>query len=366
MFKVLVGVIFLGIVSFYYGMEEDSNRIKIGFLGGLSGKYSNLGHSLLDGMTLAFEEENYKINGKEIEIISKDDRQKTTFVKLAMEEFKKEDVSLILGSGTSSMTKVALETIDKNYNPILISASASSSLFSKKDDNFFRTQVSQSIESFEKLSKHLIENNIKNIYTIYDSKNKAYSESYANNFEKSFILHGGTSFVSVKEISKDFSFIFNDIKEKKELDAVIIIANTIDTAKLVQYLRINGLEKLIIGSSWSKSSELLEDGGKYVENMLFLTSYNNSSQAKKYLDFVRKYEEKYKSTPSVFASQAYETAKIIIKVLKHNEDLNKFKDTILTIKSFEGLQGIIEFDEYGDIRRDYILMTIKNGRYEPI
>jgi len=366
MYKVvgIVSVVIVGIFSYFSFF--NNNEIKIGFLGGLSGKYSNLGHSLLNGMTLALEEENFKINNKEVKIISKDDRQRPTFAKLAITEFKKEDVGLILGSGTSSMTKVALESFDENYMPTLISASASSNTFSKKDDNFFRTQVSQSEASFEKLSKYLLSNNLKNIYAIHDSNNRAYSESYASNFESSFKKLGGKPFIKVKELSKDFSHITEDIKKRENIDAIIIIANTIDTAKLVQFLRISDIEKTVIGSSWSKSSKLLEDGGKYVEGMIFLTSYNNSSKSEKYLNFVRKYEKRYKTKPSVFASQSYETTKIIIEVLKKNENIDEFKNTLLSIKKFEGLQGQIEFDEYGDVKRDYILMTVKNGQYKPM
>ncbi|RXJ89675.1 hypothetical protein CRV01_07305 [Arcobacter sp. CECT 8983] len=366
MYKVL-GLVFILVTSFLiYSNFTNNNEIKIGFLGGLSGKYSNLGHSLLNGMTLALEEENFEINKKKVRIISKDDKQRETAAKLAISEFKKEKIDLILGAGTSSMTEVALESFDKTYMPTLISASASSNNFSKKDDNFIRTQVSQSEKSFDKLSKYLLSKNLKNIYIIFDPNNRAYSETYANNFKKSFHKFKSDSLVLLKELSKDFSYITEDIKKRDNIDAILIIANTLDTARLVQFLRISDVENKIIGSSWSKNSELLENGGKYVEGMIFLTSYNNNSKNKKYMDFVEKYEEKYKTKPSIYASQSYETTKIIIEVLKKNENIKEFKSTLLSIKKFEGLQEEIEFDEYGDIKRNYILMEVIDGQYKVI
>lgn len=366
MYKVF-GLVFISIISFYiYLSFTNANEIKIGFIAGLSGKYSNLGHSLLNGMNLALEEKNFEINEKKVRIISKDDRQRETFAKLAVAEFKNDKIGLILGAGTSSMTKIVLDSFDENYNPILFSASASSNNFSKKDDNFFRTQVSQSEESFEKLSKYLLSKNLKNIYAIYDPNNRAYSETYVNNFKKSLFKTAGESFFLLKELTKDFSYITEDIKKRDNIDAIIIIANTIDTAKLVQFLRISDIEKPIIGSSWSKNAKLIENGGKYVEGMIFLTSYDNNSKNKKYIDFVRKYEQRYKTKPSVFASQAYESANIIVEVLEKNEDINKFKQTLLDIKRFKALQGEVEFDKYGDIKRNYLLMEVKNGQYEPI
>lgn len=368
MYKVLVSVVIVFVIFLfsYEKLNKEEKVINIGFLGGLSGKYSNLGHSLLEGMSLAFEEENYMIDDKKINIISKDDKQKKIFAKLAMEEFEKENIKLILGSGTSSMTKIALDYTKGDYKPIVFSASASSSEFSKKDDNFFRTQVSQNVESFEKLSKYLIKKNKTNIYTVYDSKNSSYSKAYVENFENSFIANKGKSFMAKKTFTKDFSDILEDIKNRKNIDVIVIVANTIDTAKLVQLLKLNGVKKTIVGSSWSKSDKLLEDGGKYVEDMIFLTSYDSSSTNKRYLDFVNKYKQKFNMTPSVFSSQAYEATKIIIEVLKENSDLENFKQTLLKIKKFQGLQGEIEFDSYGDIKREYHLMKIKDKAYQII
>ena len=363
--KLFLLIVVVIAISIYYITSKKQEYIEIGFLGGLSGKYSNLGHSLLNGMNLAFEEENFMVNDKKIVVLTKDDKQKENYAKLAILEFKKRDIKLILGSGTSSMTKAALDSFTPEYKPILISASASSNDFSKIDDNFIRTQVSQSQESFTKLSKYLVKNSIKNIYAIYDSKNSSYSIPYANNFQNSFIKFGGKSFVSMKEISNDFNYLINDIKSKS-VDAIVVIGNTLDTAKLVQFLRINKINSLIIGSSWAKSSVLLEDGGKYVEDMIFLTSYNDRSQKKEYLDFVENYKKRFSIAPSIFASQAYETAKIIMEVLKTDSNLLNFKTNALKIKKFKGLQGDIEFDEYGDIKRDYYLMTIKNGSYEVV
>lgn len=364
--KILLATVILLIIALlsYFSIEKNQT-IKIGFLGGLSGKYSSLGHSLLQGAMLAFEEENFTINGKKIELIIKDDKQDEASTKFAMSEFKEQEVDLILGSATSTMTKVALESTNKDdYYPILFSASASSPYFLKKDDKFIRTQSSHTKEDFAVLSKHLLEKEIKSVLAIYDAKNRTYSKAYIDSFEESFVEQGGDKLLSKVKFTKDFSRIKKIIEENKSTDAILIIANSIDTAKLVQFLEINEIKKTVIGSSWAKGAKLLEDGGKYLEGMLFLTSFKSNTKNKKYLSFVKKYKEKFKKDPSVFSSQAYEAAKVIIEVLKKDDDIKNFKETLLSIKKFEGLQGTIEFDEYGDIKRDYILMIVKDAQYK--
>lgn len=51
--------------TFFTGCDtKNNNDIKIGFIVGLSGKYSSLGTSIRDGFLLAFDEIDYKINKK--------------------------------------------------------------------------------------------------------------------------------------------------------------------------------------------------------------------------------------------------------------------------------------------------------------
>ena len=65
----IISIIFAGC------SDKSDDDIKIGFVAGLSGKYSNLGTNVRDGFILAFDEIDNKIDGKKIKIIQKDDKQ---------------------------------------------------------------------------------------------------------------------------------------------------------------------------------------------------------------------------------------------------------------------------------------------------
>ncbi|MEA3314374.1 MAG: ABC transporter substrate-binding protein, partial [Campylobacterota bacterium] len=175
----------------FIGCDSKKDDIDIGFVAGLSGKYSILGNDVRDGFFLAFDEIDYKIGEQKINIIEKDDKQDVNENKKVINELLEKDIKLIVGNSTSSMTLSSLNII-KNYpETFLFSATASSGEFSKKDDQLIRVQVEQSNKMYIDIIKYLIKKNKKNIVMIYDSRNSSYVSGYNNIFQKLFIENGG-------------------------------------------------------------------------------------------------------------------------------------------------------------------------------
>lgn len=356
---ILLLVIFLVFTGCF---EKEQKEINIGFVAGLTGKYSSLGTSIRDGLLLAFEDIDYSINGTKINIIQKDDKQDSNVAKKILEEFISKDIKLIVGNSTSSMTKVSIPIVNEQKETLLISASASSSEFTKVDDNFLRVQVALSKKIYENLVDYLLELDIKNISFVYDSKNKSYVKNYEKTFQSFFIEKGGNSFVNSIDINSDFDKILKEINSKKT-DLILVVANSFDSSKLIQYLRINGIDTKVASAAWAKSPDFIENGGKSIEGVLFNTAYDDNSKNKEFLTFVARYEDLYGAKPSVFAAQAYELGKILIEELKKDINIKNIKQRILNTKKYKGLQGDIVFDKFGDVSRDYILMEVKNGEF---
>lgn len=358
----IAAVFILSLLLFQYAKK---NAIKIGFVAGLSGKYSSLGHDVYNGFSLAFDQINYNINGKNIEIITKDDRQNEVIALKSIKYFEKEDIKLIVGNTTSSMTDISLTYLKGKDDFFLISPTASSYKFSNIDDNFFRVQVAHSIKRFDPFSKYLVENGFEKLFFIFDNKNKSYVDSYLDDFQHSFLGQGGKAFDHIEKISNGYENIISNIK-KSDTDAILIVANDIDSSNFIQYLRLKGIEKKVIITGWSKTKQFLENGGNSVEGVIMSTSFIDDSKEKNYLEFKNAYFKKYNHQPSIFAAQGYETAKIIIELLNHSEDITKFKNLILSKKRFNGLQSDLIFNRYGDVNRETFLIEIKNNRYQRI
>lgn len=97
---IIAGIAFLGC--------ESKKPIKIGFIGGTSGRVADLGISGLDAVQLAVEQCNIRggINGREIRLIIKDDQQDPAVARQAAQDLISEEVAAIIGPMTSDMGMV--------------------------------------------------------------------------------------------------------------------------------------------------------------------------------------------------------------------------------------------------------------------
>ena len=207
-------ILVLVIIFMFNACSEKGNEdIKIGFVAGLSGKYSSLGTSIRNGFTLAFEEIDYTINGQKVKIIQKDDKQDEIEAKKIIDGFVKDNIKLIVGNTTSSMTKISFPVINKQKDSLLISATASSNDFTKKDDNFLRLQVENSEKKYKDLKEYI--NKYKNIVFIYDSRNKAYSDGYEKYFEKMLYEKWGNKFVAKFDINTSYEDMIKKNRRKR-------------------------------------------------------------------------------------------------------------------------------------------------------
>ncbi|MEA2017132.1 MAG: ABC transporter substrate-binding protein [Campylobacterota bacterium] len=360
--KQYILVLLVFILSFTGCNDKKDEEIKIGFVAGLSGKYSALGISIRDGFTLAFDEIDNKIDGKKVKIIQKDDKQDENEAKKIIDNFIKNDIKLVVGNATSSMTAVSVSAVNKQKNMLLISATASSSDFTKKDDNFLRIQVEHSDKRYKTLLDYTTQQGYKNIFFIYDSKNLKYTQGYEEIFQDMFVANGRNKFVGKVDLNKPYEEIVQSIKSVKN-DLILIVGNSVDSANIIQYIRLNKINTKILGTGWAKTMDFITNGGKAVEGVLFSTGYDDKSKDKSFLDFVEKFKIKYGRVPSVFSAQGYELGQILIKNLRNSTDISTLKQRILTIKKYDGLQGDIIFDKYGDIFREYFIMEVKDSKY---
>ncbi len=353
------------IIFFNSCFDNKKEEIKIALTVSLSGKYSSLGNDIYKGFMLAFDEIGYSVNGKRISIFAKDDAQNIDINKKNIEFFIKNDFKLIVGNATSSMTKASIDILKDHPDILLFSPTASGSEFAKKNDNFIRVQVEHSAKRYEKLNRYLINNSMKDLFFIYDSKNMAHANDYINIFQKTFIKVGGNPFVASMDLNENREDIVKKLKNISS-DIILIVGNSVDSANIIQYLRYKGFKQQIICSGWAKTNDFIVYGGKAVEGTIFNTGYDDNSKKESFLNFKKNYKEKYSNDPSVFSAQSYELATILIRELKKDSRLYNIKERILRTKSYQGLQGDIVFDKYGDVSRDYFLVEVEEARFKEI
>lgn len=360
----LIIFVFLLLSIFIYYQFNKKDEVTIGFVGALTGKYSVLGNAMINGVVLAFEEKNYQVGNKSIKVIFQDDKQDEELNKKIINTFIEQNIKIVIGNVTSSMSKISMSIINKHKDMFMISAASASNEFSGKDDQFFRVHSSNDNKRFESFTNFILDEGYKRIYGIYDPFNATYAKDYLMNFESSFIKNGGTKFLTYAKTNEDLEKLIEDIREKNP-DIILMCANSVDSARVIQYARLKGLKTQFAIAEWARTPSFLENTGMSAEGTIFNIDYDEASTNPRYTNFVKNYKKKYKTHPSMYAAKAYELSLIIIEALENMPE-EKIKEYVLSKKEFLGLQDVITFDQYGDVVREFYNFKVINGKYEKV
>ncbi|MBA7568799.1 hypothetical protein ES708_10534 [subsurface metagenome] len=348
---------------------RKADPIKLGFVGGLTGRFSDLGTAGRNGALLAVKEANERggINGRAIELITRDDKQDPTVAVQADRELIAAGVTAIIGHMTSTMTLAALSLINEEQ-VLMVSPTTSTEELTGIDDYFFRVSATYKEET-ESLADHAFHTRgLREIAALYDLANRGYTEGFYQNFKEEFEKLGATiifskGFTSGKDLS--FSTLADEILST-EADAMLIVAGALDTAMICQQLRKKYFNGVIIPCGWAMTPELISHGGSAVEGLVISQQFDRNSTAPDYLHFKSDYRSRFGNEPNFASVHAYNAVNVILEALSIDSNPDNLKRTIIAKKTFTGLQRDFEIDRYGDAHSQRILLTIRNGQFTRI
>jgi len=329
---------------FFMGCEKKQ---KIPVVIGLDSKYSSIAKEIKNGILLASEEEGLKFNF----IDNKGDKYIT---KQIDSKLIKEGEKLVIGHITSSITKSAVPLFN-GTKTILFSPTASTKELAGIDDNFIRIQPVKDFKSIENVLKYMAKFSVKKINIVYDKDNKAYANSLIDSF-----LDKRNKYVKVNKIIS-----INDLNlklEKIDLHTPIyIIGSTNLSADMVIALKQKGFDSVIFVAGSAFSKDFISLTGEYGEGVLFFSTFNPLSDDKKYLKFKENFIAKFGYEPGSFEVKGYEIAKITSQIID-KKDIKK----ALINHTFDGLQGKIHINRYGDTIRETHIYIVNNSMFEKV
>ena len=317
---------------------------------------------------LAVEEINEKggINGRPVKLISKDDKQTPETALKVDHELIEEGVIAIIGHMTSAMTEATLPLINE-HKILMISPTISTNKLTGIDDHFFRVvnpnvhiSISEADYAFDKAE-------LRRIAAVYDLSNRSYTEEYIVSFKNEFEKRGG-KIVSINPFKAGYDTNFKEIAQEamqSSPDGLIIAASAIDTAMVCQHIRMTESNIPIFICGWAQTPDLLRHGGPAVEGVIGAMYINFFSTAKPFLDFKKKFKNRFGGDGPTFAVIfAYDTVMVLKEALLINPDPRQLKQTIIKQKAFQGLQGVFKIDSYGDTRRIANFITVSENRFK--
>ncbi len=340
---------------------KSRDPIRVGFVAGTSGRVADLGISGRDAAQLVVEQcnQNGGIGGRPIQLIVKDDRQDPDTARQVVKELIDDGVVAMIGPMTSDMA-VAVTPLLNVARLVTVSPTATTQALSGKDDYFFRV-TSTAFEYATKSARYQFNHaGARRVAAVYDRGNRSFCEDWLTNFKKVFTALGGEIVASVN-FRSDEPPTFLEIARSllaSQPDSVIIIANSMDSALLCHQIRKIDTETPIMLADWGATERLLELGGKAVEGVTVVQTFDRNSKTPRYQAFRQTYIERYQREPGFPGVHTHDAVQVVLTTLRAQKQGEGFKETLLSIKQFDGLQSSFSLDQFGDTVRGYETISI--------
>ncbi|MDD3936783.1 MAG: ABC transporter substrate-binding protein [Rhodoferax sp.] len=340
--------------------------IRLGFIGGLSGRVADLGIGGRDGALLAVELRNTSggVDGRLLELIAEDDQQDPDIARQAVSRLIDNKVTAIIGPMTSAMA-VATVPLANTAQLLMLSPTVTTTDLAGMDDYFLRVINSTTNYASKSANYHFAEQGSRRITVTYDLRNQAYTESWLNDYRKEFEAAGGALVAVVPFSSSDdsnFSALAQRLLQSRP-DGVLILANSVDTAMLAQQVRKRDAVVHINACEWSATERLIELGGKAVEGIVIAQFIDRESQQASYMAFKKAYLARFKREPGFAGLLAFDATNVVLDGLAAQTSGQTLKQAILARREFAGAQSRISFDAYGDSVRATYLATVRHGAF---
>lgn len=347
------------------GCESIEEPIRIGFVAGTSGRVADLGLSGRDAVQLIVEQINSSggITGRKIELHIKDDKQQPEVARQAVNELINEGVVAIIGPMTSDMA-VAVTPLLNEARMLNVSPTVTTQQLSGLDDYFFRVSSTTREYATRSARYQIKSDNMRRIAAAYDLNNRSFTENWLDNFTKSFTADGGQIITATGFKTDDNKTLLETAREllAPKPDGVLIIANSMDSALLCQQIRKIAPDMRITLADWGATERLLELGGKAVEGVTVVQTFDRENPAPRYQAFREAYIKRYDREPGFPGVYAYDATEVILTALRAQKRGKTLKETILALRKFEGLQGEFSFDDYGDVMRSNASISVVRDR----
>lgn len=343
--------------------------LKIGFVGGMTGRVSDLGVAGRDGVILAVEGQNHAggIAGRMVELVARDDHQDADRARQAVRELLKEGVIAIIGPMTSSMAVVIKPLIEEGQM-VTISPTVKTDQLSAQDDFFLRVTPPLSSNARQLAIQAVNNLHLRKFAVIYDLSNRAFTETWLNYFKTALQEQGG-EVVAEEDFTSDPSVHFLPIAERivaKEPDGVLMLSNAIDTALLAQQFNKLGSRTPLFCSEWAFTTDLISFGGRAVEGMSSYHSFNANSEDPHYLEFKERFIQRFGYAPAFASVLAYDAASFLFAGLANNPAREGLKGSLLALGSYRGLQSPFKVDRFGDVERRLFLTVVADGQFKVV
>ncbi len=365
----LAGVLVYGILALRCGGEKgpDSQGIKIGFFGALTGPQATFALSGKNGVRLAADQINRAggVLGKKLDILVEDDHNEAAEAASAVSKLITRDHVVALIGENASSRSLAAAPIAQSYRVPMVSPSSTNVEVTKKGDYIFRVCFVDSYQgkALATFTRQTLKSETAAL--LVDSKSD-YSVGLAGAFRQAFTALGGRVIEESKyaEGDSDFSAQLTAIKPLRP-DAIVVPGYYTDAGLIARQARSLGIESALLGADGWDSPKLAEIGGAAIEGAYFTNHYSVEDPSPAVRSFVEDYRHAYGADPDSIAALSYDAARLIADAMRRagSAEGKRVRDALAGAKDFPGVTGRITMDADRNPVKPAVILKVEGGKF---
>ncbi len=351
------------------GKEDPQNEdpIKIGVLVPLTGAFASLGVDGMEGTKMAFEETDYTIGGRKVELFFEDTAADPDLcIQKTSRLVEREGVDLILGPLSGGEATALKGYADRIPDTTIIVAGAASEDVTMRGvpDNIFRTAYTGAQTMFAFGDYAYDELGYRKVVTLAEDYDFPFSQ--VGGFMLNFVRKGGevVDRLWVNVGTQDFSSIIAQIPQ--DIDAVYVALGGTDAINFIKQFNDFGYgDKIdILGGSITVDTSIIStDAGAFLEGVYSGSHYAQVLPYPEFEKFDNDYNERFGRPSSLFAADYYIGAKVAIAALEavdgNIEDQAAYREALLKVE-MNTPRGPFKFDEYHNVIEHVYINQVQN------
>lgn len=357
------------------------NADRIGCLLPLNGPFAKYGDMVMRGLAAANADWTEKHSGEKVNLVVKDVGAEVEPARQAIQDLATNDgVLAVVGPIGAQAAKAVAPLADGLGMPTL-------TLTQKEDEQassgFVLHVFLDNRDMIRTLVRHCREKmGFTRFAALYPDDR--YGQRLSKIFAEVVQELGGSMLASVsyKEKSTDFKEPIQKLMTISKKNApptgtdatpfeALFIPDQVQTLSLIapQLPYNNIVGTTLLGTNLWGEGPLVQAGGVYVEQAIFVTPFFADSQDPQVQAFRQKYQALYNASPSYLEAQAYDALTLLLEARQSLSpaSLNRtaLMQNLTQMRGFHGLAGVYNFTPSGALERDYLLLQVVGGQIVP-
>lgn len=349
------------------GAEANTENIKIGALGPLTGPVAIYGVSATNGTKLAVEEinKNGGVLGKSLELNLLDEKGDTTEAVTAYNKLMDWGMVALIGDITSKPTLAVAELAAADQLP-MITPTGTQFNITEAGPNVFRVCFTDPYQG-EVLANLASDKLQAKTAAVLVNNSSDYSDGVA----KAFIAEAEKNGLQVlakegySDGDKDFKAQLTKLLPLNP-DVIVVPDYYEQDALIAAQAREIGLKSTFIGpDGWDGVIKSVDSSSYSVlEGALFTNHYSVDDSNEKVQNFVKAYQAMYQDEPSAFSALSYDAVYLLKEAIEKAGSTDKEAITkALKEISFEGVTGNLTFDAQNNPVKAVTIIKVTDGKY---